>query len=375
MKLVNIGVRIFRRYARRFQHLLDHRLIQMADRPFVGLNRWIMEAIFQLRLLIVLILDGLHGTVRIWEGREVDTGQPFRVAYLSDTHALLARSPEYLESILFQPGSVRVEKGNDFPIAQVRAQAQKFVGQVDLVIVEANPLLRFKPPSSFESRWVILPPLVRMVFRFHPGQSWSEISQIMHAQRKNIKILNRIDGGMRVSRAEEDFDLFFDRMHVPLITERFSSTAQMESRDAMHNSFHQGHLMMIDHQNQPIAGALNVISGSSMFGVGLGVLDGDRRWYSLGAVTAIYYNTIRWCYENGIRYLDIGVVRPFSSDGLFEYKRRWGFQPTRDLWMNREWLFWVPCASPVALNWLNNHPTALSIAASPPTAVTETVAV
>jgi len=85
-------------------------------------------------------------------------------------------------------------------------------------------------------------------------------------------------------------------------------------------------------------------------------LDGDQAWLQTGALSALYFGSIKWCFDHHIRRCDIGEVRPFANDGLYQYKRRWGFRPIRELWNPREWLIWAPHSSETALRWLEAHP-------------------
>ena len=53
---------------------------------------------------------------------------------------------------------------------------------------------------------------------------------------------------------------------------------------------------------------------------------------------------------------EMGGVRPFQTDGLFQYKQRWGMTPTPDFWGSRSYLFWVPRNDPTAVDWMETHP-------------------
>jgi hypothetical protein len=361
-------IRVLRRLGRKLQNRLDYWLVDGSVPSTQWGKRILTPVLVRARLLLVFLLDGRHGEAQIWEGLEIHSGRSMRVAYLADQRSMQVASPEYLQSILFQPDTVQTFPAGKFSMLRVQAYARELAGRADLVIVEANSLLRFYPPGSVQNFWWIVSPLVRMVMDFLPGQTWAEIEQGMHAQRKNLNLVfrpnSRFNGALRISHAEEDFDLFYERMHVPLLKERHGAQAQVETKDGLRDLFHKGMLMLILHEGQPVAGALNTIHGKTLFGVGLGVLDGDQRWYAMGVMTLLYYHSIRWCFENGIRRLDFGGVHPFLKDGLYDYKRRWGFQPYHDPLIEREWLFWAPSASEPVAAWINAHPFLLPIETS-----------
>jgi hypothetical protein len=76
-------------------------------------------------------------------------------------------------------------------------------------------------------------------------------------------------------------------------------------------------------------------------------------------LSAFYYHTIKYGFEQGLQRYDVGECRPFTTDGIYLHKQRWGMYPVRDLWGTREWMLWAPDQSPVAMQWLNAHPLVL----------------
>ena len=59
----------------------------------------------------------------------------------------------------------------------------------------------------------------------------------------------------------------------------------------------------------------------------LGVRDGDFGWVKEGAITALYYYTIKHWKDNGYKKLNLGGSRPFFSDGVLNYKfKNWNMK-------------------------------------------------
>lgn len=353
---------------------MDGWLVDLATVSGRRRHPFAFKAVTQIRRLLLLILDGWSGRAQIWEGTAAGGGQTLRVAYLGDDRCFKYLESKYLQHILFNDGVCATVERAKFPMVRARYFARLLSKEVDLVILQSNHLVHWHPANSGAGEWWVVSPCLRTVMDFAEGQSWAEILEGMHAQRKNIKVMGRSGGVFRVSHSDQDFDFFYDRMHVPLVKERHASYGVVDTREGARSLFHQGNLMLICQPESTnggspngetiLAGSLNHIHGRTFFGIGLGVLDGDTRLYNQGVITQLYFESIRWAFENKMERLDFGSVRPFVNDGLFDYKRRWGFQPVLDPWYDRQWLFWVPRGSPVAAEWLRAHPFLLPTACS-----------
>ena len=60
-----------------------------------------------------------------------------------------------------------------------------------------------------------------------------------------------------------------------------------------------------------------------------GVINGDYEYIKKGAESALYYFLIDWAMRQGIKIFDFGDCRPFSTDGVFQYKKKWGAEMKR----------------------------------------------
>jgi hypothetical protein len=226
--------------------------------------------------------------------------------------------------------------------------------EVDLVVIERINLLGWTPKSG---AWVISPTWVRMVTELDLDRPWGEVERGFKKHERNIRRFMRAGYAYRISRDEKDFDFFYDRMYVPLVTSRHEMEAFVDTRAHLLSYFRRGFLLMIlDREGQPVAADLDYLRGDMLFGIACGVLDGRADILEEGALSAIYYYALKWAHENRIRRCDICEVRPFVDDGVYQYKRRWGYGPVEELWNTREWLVWAPEHSPMAQEWLRDHP-------------------
>lgn len=344
---------LVRPYGRRLQRQLDQWLVARAneDRPG-GLDGPLASTVRRARLALLLALEGTQGRAQVWQGVEKTSGRPLRVAYLGDLQGYKVASPQYLQHTLFQPGSVRVEERGPLAMRSAGRAAQTYP-DADLVIIEGNDLLRWQPPGGL---WLRAPTWVRMVMDFPPDEPWETVYRKMHAQRKNIRSAERSGFTFAISKAERDFEFFYDRLHVPTMASRHKEYGLVDKKENMRASFEKGVLFQVCQGEQMVAAGLVEIHGRSVYGITNGVLDGDRALYSRGAMSMLYFGSIRWCHEQGMRHYDVGGVRPFASDGLYQHKQHWGMHPMRDLWLGRSWLLWSPTETPTTQDWLAAHP-------------------
>jgi hypothetical protein len=339
---------------RKIQRGLDKILIRLSEPEHPGFaGRVALSSAFRARLALVLALEGLEGRAEFWSGAERETGRPLKVLYLADGRAYKVGSPQYLQHILFQPESFTVTEGERFSMTAVRERAQALAAQAGLVLVEGNDLLRWQPESGM---WMQSPTWARMVFHYHPGEPWEETEKRMRRQKNNLRRMRQSDFEFTASHSDADFDYFYDHMHVPMMEGRHAGYGHVDNKESMRRLFHEGALFLVLHEGQRVAGGLVHFKGRSAFGIANGVVHGNAYWYDQGAVTLLYYETLRWFHTVGFASYDFGGVRPFQSDGLYQYKSRWGLTAEADLWLGRSWLFWSPAGDPAADGWLRANP-------------------
>jgi hypothetical protein len=311
-----------------------------------------MDLSVRMRSMLHLTLEQEYGRAQLWTGLEKNSGDPLRVAYVGDAKAYQMQTPEYLQQKLFCPEGFSVEEVAQVAPRKEREVAESLAGQADMVIVEGNDSLRWRPKTG---EWRASPTSIHMVLKLNRFQDWTEIEKAMQLQKRKIKTAHRNGLSLEVSKSDTDFDLFYNRMYVPMMQERHPGYGVIHTRDSAYGQFRNGLLMLVRNENgEAIGGGLFNTTKRSAFLLHTGLLDGDTCWYEHGASSALYYHSIQWFYNNKFWLYNAGGCRAFASDGLYEFKRRWGMQPTKDLWNPRRWLFWVPSGSSAAMQWLHS---------------------
>lgn len=342
--------RLFRRLLFLILSPMDEALISLYCLPANAPQKRLMPALYQFRRLFHFLHGGIPFKIYIFKGLEAQTRRPLITAYLEN-----GRGAQYMRTLLYgEDAEVQVEERGGCNVWNLPRVAEALSREVDLLIVERTTFLRWKPRRG---EWVTSPAWVRMAQAIDFDHPWEDVERSFKKQKENIRRIKLRGYTYEISRKDEDFDFFLDRMHAPTIGQRHRNYGIIDTRAGLYRQFKQGFLMFIrDAQGKRVAASLNMRRGEVVFGVVNGFLDGNPRYLEEGAMSAIYLFMLRYCREQGIRRLDICEARPFSANGLYLYKKRWGFQPLPELWNLREWLMWVPGGSAVALDWLASNP-------------------
>ena len=132
---------------------------------------------------------------------------------------------------------------------------------------------------------------------------------------------------------QADLQFFYEKMYLPYIKRRYANP-MIEKFISMQNDLkNKGELCFIKKGDERIAGALFNQTGDTYYLLNLGLM--NDRYLKEGAITAMYYYGMQRASERKVRFIDLGLTRPFLSDGVFSYKRKWGARVVRDQRSNR----------------------------------------
>ncbi|MBE0699332.1 MAG: hypothetical protein IH586_20605, partial [Anaerolineaceae bacterium] len=176
-----------------------------------------LSLVFHTRTMLMYQLTRDISHAQIWLGQSSCCSGPLKVAYIGDKQSYKARSPEYLQKILFASGEITIEERGFTPDTNASQLASTLANEVDLVILEMNLQLHWHPKTG---QFLFSPVYVNMEYRFAPGQSWESVEQGLRSQKKNIKKFRQAGLTAEISKEEKDFDHFYDRMHLPMVKQR-----------------------------------------------------------------------------------------------------------------------------------------------------------
>lgn len=141
--------------------------------------------------------------------------------------------------------------------------------------------------------------------------------------KSDLQIVHRNGLTYEVTRAEEDFEEFYYKMHVPFTRKRHGKQAFIRNVYWMRRAFRQGGLIWILLGSQRISGLLFRRSGNVLQSLAMGTASGEWEHIKEGAIAALYLFSIKLAKKLGCKLVDFGGCRPSLNDGLLRYKRKW----------------------------------------------------
>ncbi|MET7437761.1 GNAT family N-acetyltransferase [Streptomyces sp. NPDC004082] len=173
------------------------------------------------------------------------------------------------------------------------------------------------------TRSVVLPFRINMALDVNAQAVHSQVSG---NERRQFAKLRRIHGWTcEVGTDLADLQFFYRRMHLPTMASRHGEQARSADWDiALHALFRHGLVLFVREGDRRVAGVLARLEdgGQTLWMRLLGVLDGAEEHYRSGAVKAVYYLTMEWAAEHGVRRVNFSGGDPFPGQGVYQFKRR-----------------------------------------------------
>ncbi|HVN73917.1 MAG TPA: GNAT family N-acetyltransferase [Methanoregula sp.] len=131
-----------------------------------------------------------------------------------------------------------------------------------------------------------------------------------------------------ISNDAEHLKFFYEQMYLPFIRERHKDALIEDISKLQYLLKKNGELILLRHQQELVGGLFCKRMGGTYYALSVGLI--DDRWLSEDAVPALFYHSMIRARELNARFVDFGESRPFLSDGVLEYKRRWGGRVIRN---------------------------------------------
>jgi len=158
------------------------------------------------------------------------------------------------------------------------------------------------------------------------------------ARKNDVRRVERLGVTRRLTSDARAVERFRQELYEPYARSRFGDLFVPLPAHVFRHARRHGWLLVVEHEAQPVAGALLERAGRELSVVAFGVA-ADARVPAGAALEACYYHAIRIAVEWRVPRLRLGACRPVLSDGVLRYKRKWGAQigapTTRDAFLLR----------------------------------------
>ncbi len=281
------------------------------------------------------------------EGTLNDTDKPFRCLFIENSG-----NQGYVFARLYGTPPRMLKRWKVW-IPDLKRVLNKYSDSIDICIAVL--------PNNYESRFAGQyafkgPDFVRQVI--NTSGSWEEIIKTFHQKKRQFSNNAERKFGLsyQISHDLDDFDLFYNRMHLPHIRNQFDTFADIDSYEDMRGYFLKGFLLLVVADGVKMAGALCLIENDTLIFRRSGVLDGNEEYRKKGAQLALYHFNIRYAWEQGISKVDTMGSRPFLNDGVYRTKREWGASVSPYDETDSSVYYFIPRYSPEIATLIENNP-------------------
>lgn len=232
----------------------------------------------------------------------------------------------YISKLIFPSGAVESKKGSISPF-----RAYKLIEwKSDIVVVGTNCLLCRK----FRRRgFHIIPKWINpyLPLTAHPDALIENLGK--SAKRditRNLKIVEARGFDYEVTTDPGWFDEFYNSMYVPYALNRYGGLAQLDCYGRVKQAYTKGAGIIVRKDKQPVGGTIVLPQNDVMRNPYVGILNGDEAISREGASRALYYYAMLVAHSWGCKGINFGSTRPFLSDGVLQYKLKWGMRIFQD---------------------------------------------
>lgn len=207
-------------------------------------------------------------------------------------------------------------------------ELRRYIIQKEAVLIDMHNLF-----AHFYNNGFLVPPYVRQVIDLN-----RPINKII--KKKDFNKINYYR--CEVLADYNALNFFYKKMHVPYLNRRFGDSAIIESFNNLVKRFlDKGELIFIKRDDIYVSAGLCEMSNGIYFCRKVGVL--NESYVKEGALSAVYYFAILRAKKKNAKYFDLGLSRPFLSDGILWHKRNLGARICEDKTTNR--IFYMKNAS------------------------------
>lgn len=172
--------------------------------------------------------------------------------------------------------------------------------------------------------FLVLPDWVCMVTPL--ADTWEETVQgFRKTMRKNIgRLIRKNEYQCQATTDPDEIKAFYDEYYQAFINSRYSGEVFMTPRLQVERRARQGVILKVMGPDGPVAGGVYFPQGDQfcllISGMPEALVDNPPE----AAISALYYFSIRFAFDNGFKAVNFMGTRAFPDDGLFQFKRKWG---------------------------------------------------
>lgn len=156
--------------------------------------------------------------------------------------------------------------------------------------------------------------------------TWDDtVQNFRKTMRKNIGRLIR-KNNYRCSRTNDlaTVKSFYKTFYVPFITSRHADETHLTSRSLIEDRALAGTILQVEGDDGVVAAGVYFPVGDTLRLLVTGMPEDYLDNPPVAAMQALYYFSLKYAHEEGLKAVNFMGTRAFPTNGLFQFKRKWG---------------------------------------------------
>jgi len=143
--------------------------------------------------------------------------------------------------------------------------------------------------------------------------------------RKNIGRLIRKNNYRCVQTSDPtDAKDFYDTFYLAFIQSRHQDETRLTPRAVIEDRAQKGTILQVVDDDGIVAAGVYFPAGDCLRLLVTGMPEAYLEKPPVAAMQALYYFSLQYAFENGYKSLNFLGTRPLPTDGLYQFKRKWG---------------------------------------------------
>jgi hypothetical protein len=156
------------------------------------------------------------------------------------------------------------------------------------------------------------------------SQASGDLAAATESMESDLRILRREKLRVTISRDPRDLAHFHTDFHLPTVRARHGEHAFFHNLRFERELLRGGFLLWVEKDGERIAASMITLRDGVLKLHATGLRGGDHGLARRGGHGAIYHFICQQARELGAHTIDLGGCRPFLTDGVLRYKRKWG---------------------------------------------------
>lgn len=167
-------------------------------------------------------------------------------------------------------------------------------------------------------------------------ETWdATVQNFRKTMRKNIGRLIRKNNYRCVATNEPAIvDSFYDDFYVTFIKSRHADETHLTPRAIVEQCAREGTILQVVGDDGPVAAGVYFPEGGILRLLVTGMPEAYLENPPVAAMQALYYFSIQYAFDNGYKTINFMGTRAFPTNGLFQFKRKWGAGAEDDFSIN-----------------------------------------